>query len=214
MAFGNYLLKKTYMLVKLTSSKAMYGRTKTTRDNSWTAQIALVWRLIFDHMLDEDAWRSDWNMLEIYITIVPPQQNSLLLLPYPRLLASKNYCLRLREEEKKKFCRDGKTDKHSGIFICSGDEIMGRIERDNVVLIPTAATLHGHNSPLFNRLLYRHDTETHRVFKDRPNANICEDLERSTRTPHAILEWVNSIWRALHPREFYGESYKTMDPHT
>ena len=42
----------------------------------------------------------------------------------------------------------------------SGDEIMGLIERDNMVLIPAAVTPHGHTGPLLNRLLYRHDAIT------------------------------------------------------
>ena len=46
---------------------------------------------------------------------------------------------RLREGEKKKFRPDGKTDKESGISY-SGDEIMGFVERDTMVLIPAAVT--------------------------------------------------------------------------
>ena len=41
--------------------------------------------------------------------------------------------MRLREGEKERFCRDGNTDKENGISY-SGDEIMGLIERDNMVL--------------------------------------------------------------------------------
>ena len=52
---------------------------------------------------------------------------------------------------------------------------MGLIERDNMVLIPAAFTPQGHIGPLFNRLMYGHDTEPHRIFKNRPKANICED---------------------------------------
>ena len=71
--------------------------------------------------------------------------------------------MRLREGEKKKFCRDGKTDKENGITY-SGDDIMGLIERDNMVLISAVFSPHGHTSQIFNRLIYEHDTEPHRIF--------------------------------------------------
>ena len=94
--------------------------------------------------------------------------------------------LRLKESEKKKFCCDGKVDKQSGISY-SGDKIIGLIERCNMKLVPTAITPHGHTSLLFITLLYEHDTEPHRLFRDRPNANICEASARSTRVSHNIL---------------------------
>ena len=70
----------------------------------------------------------------------------------------------------------------------SGDDIVGLIERDNVVLIPAAFSPHGHTGPLFNRLIYGHGTEPHRIFTNRPNANICEGSARSSRVPHDILK--------------------------
>ena len=91
---------------------------------------------------------------------------------------------------------------------------MGLIERVNMVLISAAVTPHSHTSPLFNRLLYGHDTEPHRIFKDGPNATICEDSAQNTRVPHDMSGRAKSIWRASHPREFYGDPYKTLDSRT
>ena len=86
--------------------------------------------------------------------------------------------------------------------------------RDNMVLIPTAITPHGHTSPLFNRFMYGDDTKPHPTFKDRPNANICDERARNSKVPHDILGRANYIWRTKHPKEFYGGSYKAMNPRT
>ena len=91
---------------------------------------------------------------------------------------------------------------------------MRLIERDNMVLVPAAITPHDHTSPLFNRLLYGNDTEPHKTFRDRPNANMCEESARSTKVPHNMLGRANFIWRTTHPQEFFGGSYKAMDPRT
>ena len=99
---------------------------------------------------------------------------------------SRELFLRLKEGQKKKFCCDGKIDKQSGISY-SSDKIIGLIERGSMVLVPAAITPHGHTSLLFITLLYEHDTEPHRLFRDRPNANICEASARSTRVSHNIL---------------------------
>ena len=91
---------------------------------------------------------------------------------------------------------------------------MQMITRDNMVPIATVVTPHRHTSPLFNRLMYGRDTKPHPAFKDRPNPNICEEWARSTRVPHNMLGRANYIWRTKHPKEFYGGSYKAMNPRT
>ena len=91
---------------------------------------------------------------------------------------------------------------------------MHLMERDNLALIPVAVTPHGHTSPLFNRLLYGNDTELHKTFRDRPNANICEESARSTKVPHNMLGRANFIWRTTHTQEFFRGSHKAMDPRT
>ena len=106
--------------------------------------------------------------------------------PISQATCSQELFLRLREGEEKKFCRDGKRDKENDISY-SGDEIMGIIERDNMVLVPATFTPHGHTGPLFNRLIHGHNTEPLRIFRNRPNANICEDSARSFRVPHDML---------------------------
>ena len=94
--------------------------------------------------------------------------------PISQATCSQELFLRLRGGEKKKFCRDGKTDKENDVSY-SGDESMSLIEGDNMVLVPAAFTPHGHTIPLFNRLMYGHDTKPHWTLRNRPNVNICED---------------------------------------
>ena len=83
------------------------------------------------------------------LAVVPPAARLTSSSPNFQSARSKELFLRLREREKKKFCRDGKADKENDVSY-SGDEIMGLIERDNMVLIPAAFSPHGHTGQLSN----------------------------------------------------------------
>ena len=206
-------LKKACITVKLISSETMVEREPPNVLPELPRLRPFDISIMFDHMLDEDAWRSDLKMLGLDITMVPPAKELTSSTSNSQTARSKELYMRLREGEKKKFCRDGKTDKRTGVTY-SGEEIMHLMERDNLALIPVAVTPHGHTSPLFNRLLYGHDTEPHTTFKNKPCANTCEESARSTKVPHNMLGRANYIWRTTHPQEFYGGSYKAMDPRT
>ena len=54
-------------------------------------------------------------MLGTDITTVPPAAKLTSSSPISQAVRYKELFLRLREGEKKKFCRDGKTDKENGI---------------------------------------------------------------------------------------------------
>ena len=152
-------------------------------------------------MLHEDAWCSDLKMLGIDITIVP-SATELSSSSISQPACSKELFVGRREGKKKKFCRDGKTDEQN-VISYSGDEIMGLIEQDTMVLVPAVITPHDHTSCLLSRLLYGHGIEPHRIFRDRRNTNICEDSTRNTKVPHNILGETNSIWQASHPHKFF-----------
>ena len=66
------LLQKTCMLVKLTSSDAMVEREPPDGILELSRLRPFDIPVLFDHMLDEDVWRSDLKMLGIDITIAPP----------------------------------------------------------------------------------------------------------------------------------------------
>ena len=78
---------------------------------------------MFDHVLDEDAWRINLKMLGIDTTDVPPASNSDCATS--QAAHSKELFLRLREGEKK-FYHDRKTDK-KGETSHSVYEIMGLV---------------------------------------------------------------------------------------
>ena len=167
--------------------------------------------ILFDHMLDKYAWRTNLKMIEIDITIVPPATtfNS----APSQAACSKELLFCLREGKKKMFCHKGKTDKESGISY-NGDEIMSLIGRNNMILIPASITPHGHTGPLLNRFLYDHNTTPHNMYKNRPNDQRCEESARSTKAPHDILGRANQIWRNTNPQHSFSGSYKAMDPRT
>ena len=56
--------------------------------------------------------------------------------------------------------------------------------------------------------------EPHRIFRDRPNATICEESARSTKVPHNMLGRANFIWRITCAHGFFGGSYKATNPRT
>ena len=144
--------------------------------------------------MDKIAWRSDLKMLIENHHHHRFFRHGYCFLPTHRLFTPRSYiCLSLRKGEKKKFCRDVK-NKQSGIS-CSGDETIGFIEQGNMILVPVVTTPHGHTSPLFNWLSHGHNTELHQIFRDRPDANICEESVRSTKVPHNMLDRANFIWQ-------------------
>ena len=99
------------MLVKLTSSEAMVEQESPEVIPELLRLRSFDISIPFDHMLDEGAWHSDLKMLGIDITIVSPAAKLASFSPISQTARSKELFLRLREGEKKKFCRDSKTDK-------------------------------------------------------------------------------------------------------
>ena len=93
------LLKKTCILVKLTNSESTVEREPPENFPELPRLRPFDVSVLFDHMLDEDVWRSDLKMLRIDITIVPPATE--LKSPISQTARFKKLFLRLREEEKK-----------------------------------------------------------------------------------------------------------------
>jgi len=103
--------------------------------------------------------------------------------------------VRLRDGEKKKFCRPAKSDKSTGITL-SGDDIIGEILRQDMALIPVTVSPFGHIGGLFKKFLYGTDclpcpdcynqhpdgSKTRRI-----NAEAAYKLAASTKVPFGIL---------------------------
>ena len=66
------LLKKTGVLVKLTRSETMVEQEPPEVVPELPRLRPFDVSVMFDHMLDGNVWRSDFKMLGIDITIVPP----------------------------------------------------------------------------------------------------------------------------------------------
>jgi hypothetical protein len=97
----------------------------------------------------------------------------------------------------------------------SGDEIIGEIMASNSALVPITVTGFGQFGSLFERFLFGKEAMKIPNFKEsQNNAKAAAEFARSTKVPHSVLPRANEIWRKEHPEEFYGHSYKAMDPTT
>ena len=72
-------------------------------------------------------------------------------------------------------------------------------EGESMILIPASITPHCHTGALFDELLYGHDTESHDLFKDRSNDQICDNLSRSTHVPKNTLDRANHMLKPSRP---------------
>ena len=102
------------MLAKLTCSDVMVEREPPNVVPELSRLRPLDVSVMFDPMLDKDAWRFNLKLLGIDITVASPAPSSDSTVS--QAARSKELFVRPREDEKKKFCRDRKTDKQSGIY--------------------------------------------------------------------------------------------------
>ena len=164
-----------------------------------------------DHLLTDRAWRSPLCRLGFDVCVISSNASS----SAKSLTACKHTsALRLRNSEWEKFCRRGHTNKDTKLTM-TGNEIIGEILATNIALIPITVTDLGQFGSLFERFLYGTDAHKLPTFgKDRVHARKAALLARSTKVPLGILPHANKLWRLDHPGEFYGFSYKAMDPMT
>jgi len=92
---------------------------------------------------------------------------------------------------------------------------MGKIIASNSALIPITVTEFGQFGSLFERFLFGKEAMKIPKFKEsQNNAKAAAELARSTKVPHSVLPRANKIWWKEHREEFYGHSYKAMNPTT
>ena len=122
--------------------------------------------------------------------------------------------VRLQDGEQKKFNREAYTNDDTGVTL-TGDEIIGEILTTNSALIPFTVTEFGQLGSLAQRFLYGTDAMPLPQFDDdQVNAKAAAELARSKKVPRGILPRANAVWRRECPDEFYGYSYKAIDPTT
>ena len=134
------LLKELCKTVKLISGDTMVCKEKPRVIDKIPTIRPFDLAILFDHMLDETAWRSTLKILGFDVVVVPSKPTRVT----PTRAARKNELkLRLSDGEKGKFCRRGKTCKETQITL-TGDEIIGEIISDGMVLVPISVSPHGH----------------------------------------------------------------------
>lgn len=105
----------------------------------------------FNHLLEETAWRTPLYKLGFDVVTIPSKPRL-----KPKTIAAqsiKEIKLRLRDGEKAKFQRRGKTDRETNVTL-SGDGMIGEVLNLNMALLPVAIGPHGSCGSLFERLLY------------------------------------------------------------
>lgn len=206
------LFQDLFQLVNLTSSPKNVIRERPGVISATPKTRPFDLSVLFDHILDERAWRTDLLELGFDVTIISSKPSHSTTTKAARLNEIK---LRLRDGEKKKFTRCGKTDKDTGITL-TGDQIIKRIIHNRnrrMALLPIAISPHGHIGNLTERFLYGTDPDPLPTFAPtRRYAKEAAELAISPTVPRGLLLRANTIWREKHPEIPYSGSYKAMDP--
>ena len=164
-----------------------------------------------DHVIGKDRWRTSLDRIGIDVTVISSAASSSAA---SRTAQHKESNVRLQDGEQKKFAREAYTNGDSGVTL-TGDEIIGEILSSNSALIPFTVTEFGQLGSLAQRFLYGTDAMALPHFDDdQVNAKAAAELARSKKVPRGILPRANAVWRRECPDEFYGHSYKAMDPKT
>ena len=208
------LFKDLFPLVKLTSTPKNVLRERPGVIKAIPNSRPFDLSVLFDHLLDEQAWRTDLTELGFDVIVVPsiPSRST------RTQAARKNEIkLRLRDGEKRKFHRRGKTDGRTGRTL-TGDQMIHHIIHNRnrrMALVPIAVSPHGHLGSLAERLLYGSDPDPLPNFiPSRRYAKEAAQLAVSPAVPRGLLPRANALWRASHPDISYSGSYQAMDPWT
>ena len=164
-----------------------------------------------DHVIGKDRWRTTLDRIGFDVTVISSAASSSAA---SQTAQQKDSNTRLCDGERKKYRRNGYTDKDTGVTL-TGDEIIGEILSTNCALVPITVTEFGQLGSLACRFLYGTAAMTIPTFNDdEVNAKAAAELARSNKLPRGVLPRANAIWRRECPDEFYGYSYKAMDPTT
>ena len=164
-----------------------------------------------DHVIGKDRWRTPLSRLGFDVTVISSAVSSSTA---SQIAQKKESDMRLQDGEQKKFSRNAYTNPDTGVTL-TGDEIIGEILDTNSALIPITVTEFGQLGSLARRFFYGTAAMKLPTFGvNEPNAKLAAELARSKEVPRGVLPRANAIWRKECPDEFYGYSYKAMDPMT
>ena len=161
------------------------------------------------HLLIDGSWRCPWKRIGFDVTVISSDPSSSSTRQAAPLLDS---TARLQLGESRKFTRAGHTEKSTGLTE-DGDDLIGHLIDEESPLIPIAVNEFGQFGSLFTSFLFGTPTTPLPLFKEtQQNARAMASLVRSKKVPKGVLQRANTVWRTEHPEEFYGYSYKAMDP--
>ncbi len=205
------LLKDLFVMVNLVSSPADVEKEPKRIIPSLPNTRPFDISALFDPLLDETAWRTVLVQLGFDVTVISSKPCHRTDTQAARKTEIK---LRLRTGEKMKFQRKGRTDQDTGISM-SGDEMIGDMLQRGKALAPISVSPHGSVGGIFERIWTGAEPYPAPSFADgRPNAEAAWKIATSSKVPRGVLKRANDIWHEHHPYEFYGGSYKAMDPWT
>jgi hypothetical protein len=121
----------------------------------------------------------------------------------------------LQRFEKRKLNRINKKDANDNNTTISGDQVIGDLLHQNMILLPFAIDPFGRWGPILQNFLLRSETNLEYKFHaTRPNAKIMFHKATSDPCPLGILRTADHVWKHTKQRNFFGYSYAAPTPST
>jgi hypothetical protein len=109
----------------------------------------------------------------------------------------------LQRFEKRKFNRINKKDANDNNTTISGDQVIGDLLHQNLILLPFAIDPFGRWGPILQNFLLRSETTLEYKFHaTRPNAKIMVHKATSDPCPLGILRTADHVWKHTKQRNF------------
>ena len=119
----------------------------------------------------------------------------------------------LRELERKKLRRKNKYNRVDPSETILGEESIGDLLNNNMILLPFTLDSHGRLGPIMNNFLIPSSTPLNYTFMAHlPNAQKMAYKATHDPCPIGILRTADAIWKQNKTRTFYGYSYTAPTP--
>jgi hypothetical protein len=119
----------------------------------------------------------------------------------------------LQTFERKKFKREDKNKYNDSADTILGEDVIGDLLHNNMILLPFALDPHGRLGPALHNFLFNTSAPPKYKFKENfPNASIMAFKATTPPCPLGILHTADSIWKQNQSRPFYGYSYTAPTP--
>ena len=119
----------------------------------------------------------------------------------------------LQTFERKKFKREDKNKTNSQAVTIMGDEVIGDLLNNNMILLPFALDSFGRLGLALQNFLFHTTTPPKYKFKANvPNASIMAFKATTAPCPLGILQTADHVWKENQTRPFYGHSYTAPTP--